>query len=152
MNSIYRLASGIGLLRTWVAAVDVVGLADLLKSDEYFTVFAPSDDAFTKLSQNYVDELLTDFENLHANISYHVVPGRIMTPELAQARFLRTLNKEELHVQSDRDLAINGARIIIANMECANGVIHIIDTVLSLKKRGKVHAGAYSRTSRLRLA
>ena len=152
VNTVYRFASGLGILKTWVAAVDVVGLADLLKSDDYFTVFAPSDEAFTGLSRNSVDDLLTDFESLRACIGYHIVPGRILTGELEQARFLRTLDREELFIQSDREILVNGARILMANLECRNGVIHIIDTVLSMSRRGKVHAGAYSRTSRLRLA
>ncbi|MGH9835761.1 MAG: fasciclin domain-containing protein, partial [Blastocatellia bacterium] len=77
MKSVYHTAAGLGALATWVAAVEVAGLVDLLKGDDYITVFAPTDEAFSKLPRHWVEELLGDFEKLTANICYHIAPGRI---------------------------------------------------------------------------
>jgi len=148
VNSIYQRAVQSGLLNIWVAAVEVVGLVDLLKADDYLTIFAPADEAFAQLSGNRVDDLLTDFPSLLTTISYHIVPGKVMVNELAQLTSLRTLIKDDLHIEAGRGLFVNEARVVHPNIECRNGVIHVIDAVLSMKKRSKVRAGRYSNTGR----
>ncbi|MGH9935130.1 MAG: fasciclin domain-containing protein, partial [Blastocatellia bacterium] len=72
MKNVYQIAAGLGALATWVAAVEVVGLVDLLESDDYITVFAPNEEAFSKMPRACVEELLDDFEKFAANIRYHI--------------------------------------------------------------------------------
>ncbi len=143
MKSVYQIAAGMGSLATWVAAVEVVGLVDLLKSDDYITVFAPNDEAFSKLSRNSIDDLLSDFEKLSANIRYHIAPGRITARELGGIGSLRTMLRDDLLIESRRGLQVNNARIVEADIECRNGVIHIIDSVLMIRKHSKVRAGQF---------
>jgi len=82
VKSVYQIAAGLGALATWVAAVEAVGLVDLLKGDDYITVFAPNEDAFSKMSRNCVEELAEDFEKFAANIHYHITPSKITSNEL----------------------------------------------------------------------
>jgi uncharacterized surface protein with fasciclin (FAS1) repeats len=149
MKSLYHTAVGLEQLKTFVAAVEAVGLVDLLNVDDYLTVFAPTDDAFESLSSDCVEGLLNDFENLLSQVSYHIVSGRIMLKEMSQLNSLRTITKDDLILETGRELHVNNARVITPNIECANGVIHIIDNVLLMKKRRKVRIGMYYKTGQL---
>jgi uncharacterized surface protein with fasciclin (FAS1) repeats len=144
VKSVYQIAAGLDTLATWVAAVEVVGLVDLLKGDDYITVFAPNDEAFSRMSRNRVEEFLGDFENLAANIRYHIAPGRIRTSELGRIDSLRTVLKDDLLIDARRGLQVNNARIVEPDIECRNGFIHIIDSVLTIRKHGKVRAGQFA--------
>ncbi|MGH9768110.1 MAG: fasciclin domain-containing protein [Blastocatellia bacterium] len=144
MKSVYQIAAGMSALRTWVAAVEVVGLADLLKGDDYITVFAPNDEAFSTMPRERVKELLSDFEKFAANISYHIAPGRITAGELGRINSLRTILKGDLLVDTRRGLQVNNARVIEPDIKCRNGIIHVIDSVLTLKQRNKVRAGQFA--------
>src|SRR5262245_30890193 len=128
------MAAGLGALATWVAAVEVVGLVDLLKGDDYITVFAPNDEAFSKMSRNCVEEMLDDFDKFGANLRHHIAPGRVRSPELRRIGSLRTMLKDDLLIDARRGLQVNNARIIEPDIECRNGVIHIIDSVLTIRK------------------
>ena len=144
MKSVYQIAAGLGGLATWVAAVEVVGLVDLLKGDDYITVFAPNDEAFSKMSRDSVEELLGDFEKFAANIRHHIAPGRITASELGRIDSLRTMLKDDLLIEARRGLQVNNARIVEPDIECRNGVIHIIDSVLTIRKHSKVRAGQFA--------
>ncbi|HKE05952.1 MAG TPA: fasciclin domain-containing protein [Blastocatellia bacterium] len=144
MKSVYQIAAGLGGLATWVAAVEVVGLVDLLKGDDYITVFAPNDEAFSKMSRYSVEELLGDFEKFAANIRHHIAPGRITASELGRIDSLRTMLKDDLLIEARRGLQVNNARIVEPDIECRNGVIHIIDSVLTIRKHSKVRAGQFA--------
>jgi uncharacterized surface protein with fasciclin (FAS1) repeats len=144
VKSVYQIAAGLGALATWVAAVEVVGLVDLLKGDDYITVFAPNDEAFSKTPRDCVDELLGNFQEFSANICYHIAPGRITASELERIDSLRTILKEDLLIDAKRGLRVNNARIVEPDIECRNGVIHIIDSVLMIKKHSKVKAGQFA--------
>jgi uncharacterized surface protein with fasciclin (FAS1) repeats len=143
VKSVYQIAAGLDTLATWVAAVEFVGLVDLLKGDDYVTVFAPNDEAFSKMSRNHVEELLGNFENFAANVRYHVAPGRITASELGRIGSLRTVLRDDLLIDARRGLKVNNARIVEPDIQCRNGVIHIIDSVLTVKKHGKVRAGQF---------
>lgn len=144
MKSVYYTATELGILTTWVAAVEVLGLVDLLKGDDYITVFAPTDEAFSKMPRHLVEELLGDAEKFTANICYHIAPGRITVGEMTRLNSLRTMLKDDLLIDASRGLQINRARVIEPNIECRNGIIHVIDSVLTLKRRSKAPAGRFA--------
>jgi len=144
VKSVYQIATGLGALATWVAAVEAVGLVDLLKGDDYITVFAPNDEAFSKMSRNCVEELAGDLEKFAANVRYHIAPGRVTSSELWQIDSLRTMLKDDLLIDARRGLQVNNARIVEPDIECRNGVIHIIDSVLTIRKHSKVRAGQFA--------
>lgn len=130
---------------TLVAAVKAAGLVDTLESAGPFTVFAPTNEAFAKLPAGTVDTLLKP-ENkgtLTKVLTYHVVPGRITTAELAKmihagkgTATLKTVAGGTLTANMDgKDITLTDekgdvARITIANVYQSNGVIQVIDTVM----------------------
>ena len=125
-----------GNFKTLVAAVKAAGLVDTLKGKGPFTVFAPTDDAFAKLPSGTVDTLLKP-ENkakLVAILTYHVVPGKVMSAEVAGKKaMVKTVEGSEISVDGTNGVMINNAKVIKADIETSNGVIHVIDTVLMPK-------------------
>jgi uncharacterized surface protein with fasciclin (FAS1) repeats len=138
VKGLHETAVQLGNLVTWTAAVEIVGLVKLLEDDQYFTVFAPTDQAFFKLPRRIVKELLSDVARLETVLRYHIVTGKIPTSEIPQVIQLRTLLGDDLLVNAKQGLRINQARLVRPNIQCRNGLIHTIDEVLLLRKRTKL--------------
>jgi uncharacterized surface protein with fasciclin (FAS1) repeats len=119
-----------GTFNTLVAAVTAAGLGDTLKGDGPFTVFAPTDEAFAKLPEGTVEGLLADIPTLTSILTYHVVPGKVMSTDLSDGMTAATVNGAELTVDLSDGVKISGATVTAADIEASNGVIHVIDTVL----------------------
>lgn len=122
-------AEGFGTL---VAAVKAGGLVETLKGDGPFTVFAPSDEAFAKLPAETLASLLKpeNKDQLVAILTYHVVPGKVMAADVAPG-MVDTVNGKKAEVAVvDGAPTIAGAKIVATDIECTNGVIHVIDTVM----------------------
>ena len=120
-------------LTTLVAAVQAAGLADTLNGDGPFTVFAPTDEAFAKLPEGTVEDLLKpeNKDQLVAILTYHVVPGKIMSGDIAgQKAMVETVEGSKLDVDATDGVRIDEATVIAADIEASNGVIHVIDTVV----------------------
>ncbi len=118
---------------TLVAAVKAAGLVETLKGKGPFTVFAPTDDAFSKLPAGTVEDLLKpeNREKLQAILTYHVVPGRVTAADVAKMKTAKTVNGEAVAIKVEGDrVQIDNATVIQADIECANGLIHVIDAVL----------------------
>ncbi len=121
-----------GSFTTLVAAVQAAELVDALKGEGPFTVFAPNDEAFAKLWEGTVEDLLKP-ENqakLQALLLYHVVPGKIMSTDLSGTVQAETLQGDSLQIVADNGVKVNYATVIAADIEAGNGVIHVIDQVL----------------------
>ncbi len=131
--------------RTLVTAVQAAGLVETLRGPGPFTVFAPTDAAFARLPAGTVDRLLEPGmkPQLSALLTYHVVPGRYAAADLMRlasanggAATLKTAQGETLTVRTrGRQVMVTDARggmatVTIADVNQANGVIHVIDTVL----------------------
>lgn len=133
-KDIVDTAVGAGKFETLVAAVKAAGLVDALKGDGPFTVFAPTDEAFAKLPEGTVAALLKpeNKDKLVDVLTYHVVSGKVMSTQAVTLDKATALNEKEigLGVRSDA-LFLNGtAKVIKADIEASNGVIHVIDTVI----------------------
>jgi uncharacterized surface protein with fasciclin (FAS1) repeats len=146
MKTIYSCARETGLLETWTAAVDVLGMTEVLTADDYLTVFAPSDEAFRSMPRERVEEMLESKESFLATIANHLVPGKIMTSEMDHLSSVRSLMKNELLIESGPERFVSEARISRPNLECRNGVIHIVDRVLIIRKHRKATLGAVAQT------
>lgn len=119
-----------GQFNTLVAAVKAAGLADTLKSQGPFTVFAPTDEAFAKLPAGTVESLLNDKEKLAQILTYHVVPGKVMSSDVATGE-VTTVQGQPLNMVVDGDaVKVNEAQVVKADVLASNGVIHVIDTVV----------------------
>ncbi|MDO9639356.1 MAG: fasciclin domain-containing protein [Pseudotabrizicola sp.] len=125
-------AVGAGTFTTLVAAVTAAGLVDTLKGEGPFTVFAPTDEAFAALPAGTVDSLLLpeNLEQLTAILTYHVVPGAVMSTDLTEGMTAATVNGADVTITLDGGAKVNGATITTADIAASNGVIHVIDTVL----------------------
>ena len=126
-------AQSAGQFETLVAAVKAAGLAETLKGDGPFTVFAPTDEAFAKLPPGTVEDLLKpeNKETLVAVLTYHVVPGKIMSSDIAgKTAMVETVQGGKLSVDATNGVKVDEATVISADIEASNGVIHVIDTVV----------------------
>ena len=122
-----------GKFKTLVTAVQAAGLVETLKGDGPFTVFAPTDDAFAKLPAGTVDDLLKpeNKETLIAVLTYHVVPGKIMSSDIAgKTAQVGTVQGGKLSVDATDGVKVDEASVVAADIEASNGVIHVIDTVV----------------------
>lgn len=130
---IVDLAVSTEFLSTLVAAVKAGELVDVLKGDGPFTVFAPTNVAFAKLPAGTVENLLKP-ENkaqLVAVLTYHVVPGKVMSKDLKNGQKAKTVQGSEVTVTlKDGKAMINNATVTAADIEASNGVVHVIDTVI----------------------
>ena len=136
LHDIVDTAVAAGSFKTLVAAVTAAGLGETLKGAGPFTVFAPSDDAFAKLPAGTVEEL-TKPENkakLTAILTYHVMTGKVMAADVSGEKLEpATVNGAKLHVDGTSGVTVNGAKVTTADINCTNGVIHVVDTVLMPK-------------------
>ncbi len=119
-----------GTFETLVAAVTAAGLVDTLKGEGPFTVFAPTDEAFAALPEGTVEALLQDIPALTAILTYHVVPGKVMSGDLSDGMTAATVNGAEVTIGTMNGVTVNGANVVSADIEATNGVIHVIDAVI----------------------
>ncbi len=123
-----------GQFETLVAAVKAAGLVDTLKGEGPFTVFAPTDAAFAKLPAGTVEDLLKpeNKDKLVAILTYHVVPGKVMSSDIAGKMVeAKTVEGQALSIDAMKDgVTVDDAKVIQADVEASNGVIHVIDTVV----------------------
>ena len=132
-KDIVDTAVGAGSFNTLVAAVQAADLVDTLKGEGPFTVFAPTDEAFAKLPEGTLDDLLKpeNKEKLQAILLYHVVPGKVAAADVVKITSAKTANDMDLKVMVDGNMVkINEAQVVQTDIMTSNGVIHVIDTVL----------------------
>jgi len=132
VKDIVDTAVGAGTFTTLVAAVTAAGLADTLKGEGPFTVFAPTDAAFAALPAGTVEDLLKpeNKDKLAAILTYHVVAGKVMSTDLTEGMKAASVQGGELTITLDGGAKVNGAVISTADIEATNGVIHVIDSVI----------------------
>jgi uncharacterized surface protein with fasciclin (FAS1) repeats len=133
MKDIVDTAVGAGSFKTLVAAVQAAGLVDTLKGAGPFTVFAPTDEAFAKLPAGTVEGLLKDIPKLTAILTYHVVPGKVMAADVVKldGKDAKTVQGSPVKISTTGGVKLNGTSTVTkTDIECTNGVIHVIDTVI----------------------
>jgi uncharacterized surface protein with fasciclin (FAS1) repeats len=119
-----------GSFETLVAAVKAAGLAEALKGEGPFTVFAPTDEAFASLPKGTVEGLLNDLPKLRSILKYHVVAGSVGAAQVAQLSSAKTLLGQPLSLRTGNGVQVDNAKVTAADIRCRNGIIHVIDTVL----------------------
>jgi uncharacterized surface protein with fasciclin (FAS1) repeats len=122
---------------TLEAAVIAAGLVETLSGDGPFTIFAPTDAAFAALPAGTVEALLADPKGALTEIlTYHALAGKVMSTDLSNGLKVKTLQGQDITVTiNEEGVFINGAKVIIANIEAGNGVVHVIDAVLLPKPK-----------------
>jgi len=132
-KDIVDTAVGAKQFSTLVAAVQAAGLVETLKGDGPFTVFAPTDAAFEKLPEGTVESLLKpeNKDKLVAVLTYHVVPGKVMAKDVVGLSKAKSVQGKEITITvDDGKVMVDKARVIKTDIECSNGVIHVINAVI----------------------
>ncbi len=132
-NDIVDTAISAGKFNTLVKAVQAADLVDTLKGDGPYTVFAPTDEAFAKIPEADLNNLLANKEMLKQVLTYHVVPGKVMASEVSNLSSAETVQGQEITISTSEGVKVDNANVIAIDIETSNGVIHVIDTVIMPK-------------------
>jgi uncharacterized surface protein with fasciclin (FAS1) repeats len=120
-----------GSFKTLAAALQAAGLVDTLKGAGPFTVFAPTDEAFAKIPKADLDALIKDKAKLTQVLTYHVVAGKVMAADVMKLKEAKTVEGQMVEIDTSKGVKVNDATVVKADVMASNGVIHVIDTVLS---------------------
>ena len=131
-KDIVDTAVSAGNFKTLVTALKAADLVPTLKGNGPFTVFAPTDEAFAKIPKADLDALLKDKAKLKAVLTYHVVPGKVMSKDLKAGK-VTTVQGSDVTISTTGGAMVNNAKVVSADVAADNGVIHAIDTVLMPK-------------------
>lgn len=132
-GTVVDVAKSTGTFNTLVAALGAADLAATLGGEGPFTVFAPTDEAFAKLPKGTVESLLKpeNKDKLRGILLYHVVDGRVFSNDAIDAKSANTLQGGEIKVSAKgKSVMINDAKVVSADIDASNGVIHVINRVL----------------------
>jgi uncharacterized surface protein with fasciclin (FAS1) repeats len=132
-KDIVDTAVGAKQFSTLVAAVKAAGLVETLKGEGPFTVFAPTNAAFEKLPEGTVESLLKpeNKDKLVAVLTYHVVPGKVMAKDVVELSKAKSVQGKEITITVKGDqVMVDKARVTKTDIECTNGVIHVINAVI----------------------
>ena len=137
-DDLIAVARGAGQFKTLLAAIDAAGLTDTLRGKGPFTVFAPTDAAFAKLPHGTVESLLKDKDALRSILTYHVVSGRVMARDAVNLTSANSVQGDTIHLtlesnckSGNRYLKIDDAYVTKFDVTASNGVVHVIDSVIT---------------------
>ncbi|WP_339733371.1 fasciclin domain-containing protein [uncultured Gimesia sp.] len=132
-KDIVDTAVAAGSFKTLAAALGAADLVEALKGEGPFTVFAPTDAAFQKLPAGTVETLLKpeNKDQLIAILTYHVVQGKVAAKDVVKLKGAKTLNGQRADIQTqDGKVKVDGATVEAVDIQCSNGIIHVIDAVI----------------------
>ena len=121
-----------GNFGTFYNALKASGLMSTFKGAGPFTLFAPTDAAFAKLPRSRIEALLKDKAELNAVINLHVIRGALLAKDLTAHDSISVQGGTLTFAENDSGFTVNGAKVSRQEIEASNGVIHGIDTVMSL--------------------
>ena len=148
-GDIVDVAAGNKSFRTLVAAVKAAGLVETLKSKGPFTVFAPTDEAFSKLPKGTVESLLKpeNKKKLVSILTYHVLPGKVQAKDVKSGR-VKTVNGSSVELRVYRGaVTVDKAKVVATDVMASNGVIHVIDRVIIPPSSGSHGRSSQSRST-----
>jgi uncharacterized surface protein with fasciclin (FAS1) repeats len=120
-------------LKIFSAAFKTAGFMQALKSTGPYTVFAPNDEAFNRLSPGSLDNIAKDKVRLAALLAHHIIPGKVLITEIKPGK-VETIQGDFITLKSDNGkVTVDQANVVESDLVSDNGVIHIIDSVLIAK-------------------
>jgi transforming growth factor-beta-induced protein len=140
-GTIVQVAQQAGSFKTLLAAAQAAGLAEALSGPGPFTVFAPTDEAFAALGKRTIDDLLKpeNKDKLTAILAFHVVPGRVSAAQAFGVRSAPTLGGQRLEVRTSAgQLQVDHVEVIANDIPATNGIIHVVNKVLTPETRSIV--------------
>jgi uncharacterized surface protein with fasciclin (FAS1) repeats len=131
-KSIVQSAVENGNFKTLCSLLATANLVDTLNGPGPFTVFAPTDAAFAKVSPETLASLQKDPKALAAILTYHVVPGNVASAEVVKLKEVKTVQGQPIAitVKEGKVMLNDGATVTAVDVKASNGVIHVIDTVI----------------------
>ncbi len=130
-KDIVDTAVAAGNFTTLAKLLSEAGLVETMKGPGPYTVFAPTDDAFAKVPKETLDALLKDRAKLQNVLTYHVLTSKWSSDDIRLVKSTGTaLGPSVSFAEVDGVLTVNGAKVIKADIDCTNGMIHVIDSVL----------------------
>lgn len=131
MKNLIETAIEAGNFKTLITAVREAELYDTLSNEGPYTIFAPTDEAFLNLPSGTLENIFQNKEKLTEILTYHVVPNIVKSDEVINLKNTKTINGKDITINTSTDLKIDNAKIIKSDIECSNGIIHVIDEVLN---------------------
>ena len=129
-GNIIEVAMEAGSFSTLLTALDAASLTEVLEGDGPFTVFAPTDEAFAALPAGALEGLLANPDQLAAVLTLHVVSGEAMAADVITLTEVTTVGGTVLPIDTETGVSVGGATVVVADVDAANGVIHVIDRVI----------------------
>lgn len=130
-KDIVETAVAAGSFQTLAKLLTEADLVGVMKSPGPFTVFAPTDEAFAKVPKDQLDALAKDKKKLQDVLKYHVLTSKWTTDDLRLVKSTGTaMGQSVTFGVSGGSLTVNGATIVKPDIDCSNGIIHVIDAVL----------------------
>lgn len=106
-------------------------LDEILKNNGYYTLFAPSDKAFKKMNPDDLQRLFADKKRLRQVLSYHIVKGKVDLTQLRKKSSIKSIEGRNIKITNRfGNLFMENAFLSTADLECTNGIIHVIDNVI----------------------
>jgi len=144
-KNIVETAVAAGNFKTLTEAVTAAGLVETLSGPGPFTVFAPTDEAFAKVPKGVLEALMANKTLLTSVLTYHVVPGAVMSSDLKDGMSVKTVEGSDVKIAiSPAGVMVNNAKVIQPDIKASNGVIHAIDSVILPPAAAKVVAAVGS--------
>ncbi|MCY2959099.1 MAG: fasciclin domain-containing protein [Planctomycetota bacterium] len=154
-SDIVSTALAAGNFKTLATALGAAGLVDTLKGEGPFTVFAPTDEAFAKVPREVLADLLKP-ENkakLVDVLTYHVVAGKVLAADVVKLKSAGTVNGQRVDIRVvEGTVSIDGAKVTKTDIQCSNGVIHVIDSVILPSSMNLVETASRAGTFKTLLA
>ncbi len=120
-------------MKTLWDAIEKAELGEVLEGEGPYTIFAPTNTAFSKVPSDDLNKLLGDKDELVRTLQYHIVPGKYTSKDVTGMKRAKTVNGEEVKIDTSKGVRVNDSKIIKTDIEGTNGIIHFIDTPLSPK-------------------
>ena len=130
MKNIVETASSSGAFENLLKAIDSAGLRSTLTSSQDYTIFAPSDEAFAKIPRTTLNDIMQNPKRLRQLLNYHIVPRRIYSGDLSNGLCTKTMLGKDICFDTSSGTKVENSTIIDADIQCTNGIIHTIDTVM----------------------
>jgi uncharacterized surface protein with fasciclin (FAS1) repeats len=130
-KNLVQTAVAAGQFKTLTKLLKTAGLAGTLAKKGPFTVFAPTDAAFSKVPKKTLNTLLKNKAKLRAVLLYHVVAGKVTSEQVVKLNSAKTLNGKSVRIKvSGQTVFVNTAKVTTPDVMASNGVIHIVNRVL----------------------
>jgi uncharacterized surface protein with fasciclin (FAS1) repeats len=131
MRNIIETAEADGRFTKLLGVIATAGMATKLADEGPFTLFAPTDEAITGVSEVVFNEIMSDRRNVSDILAYHVVAGKLVSDDLRMMESIKTLLGDHVNIsETEGEIHVNTATIIQPDIECSNGYIHVIDALL----------------------